>query len=180
MRNFLLTTVGCILLCATAHADTLNQVLAYSYENNLTLLADRTGQKMTDEEVAKAKSGYRPHISADGSIGRAHNSQEFLNAADKQTYNQTPKSVQLSLNQPIFSGLSTVNAVQSAKKQVLAGRHGLQSSEQAVLLQTATVYMDVIRDKAVLELQENQEKVKLFLKNQLKWCPIKERHFFIN
>ena len=82
-----------------------------------------------------------------------------MNSSDKQTYHQTPKSVQLSVNQPIFSGFSTINAVQSAKKQVQAGRNALLSSEQAILLQTASVYMDVIRDKAVLQLQENQEKV---------------------
>lgn len=118
MRQFFLITTCCLLWGGVVQADTLNQVLSYSYENNLTLLADRTGQKITDEDVAKAKSGYRPYLSADGSVGRAHNSQEFLNSADKQTYYQNPKAVQLSLNQPIFSGLSTVNSVLSAKKKV--------------------------------------------------------------
>ena len=136
MGHFRLTTICCTLFVGIAHADTLNQILAYSYENNLSILADREGQKITDEEVSKAKSGYRPSIYADGSIGKTHNSQEFLNSSDKQTYNQTPKSVQLSVNQPIFSGFSTMNAVQSAKKQVQAGRNALLSSEQAILLQT--------------------------------------------
>ncbi len=159
MQKFFFLTVSFMLFSSVSYADTLKQILSYSYENNLTLLADRTAQKITDEEVSKAKSGYRPYISADGSIGKSHNSQEFINTTGKQTYNQTPKSVQLSLNQPIFSGLSTMNSVQAAKKQVQAGRHGLLSSEQVVLLQTAAAYMDVIRDKAVLDLQENQEKV---------------------
>lgn len=159
MHKFLLMVLSCTLLTNIARADNLSQILSYSYENNLTLLADREGQKITDEEVSKAKSGYRPYISADGSIGKSHNSQEFLNTAGKQTYDQTPKSVQLTLNQPVFSGFSTMNAVKAAKKQVQAGRNALLTSEQAILLQTAMVYMDVIRDKAVLELQENQEKV---------------------
>jgi len=159
MHKFLGMAVSCVLFASMAYADNLNQILSYSYENNLTLLADRESQKITDEDVSKAKSGYRPYISADGSIGKSHNSQEFLNTAGKQTYNQTPKSMQLSVNQSIFSGFSTVNAVQSAKKRVQAGRNALLTSEQAILLQTAMVYMDVIRDKAVLELQKNQEKV---------------------
>lgn len=159
MKKILLMATCCILFSNMVLADDLNQVLSYSYENNLTLQANRVAQKATDEEVAKAKSGYRPLISADGSIGRAHNSQEFLNTAGKQTYNQNPTSVQLSLNQPIFSGFSTMNSVKSAKKQVLAGRSSLLNAEQNILLQTVSVYMDVIRDKAVLELQENQERV---------------------
>ena len=159
MRQSFFAAICCVLLSNLAYADTLSQILSYSYENNLTLLADREAQKITDEEVAKAKSGYRPQVSTDFSVGKSHNSQEFLNVADKQTYDQTPKSLQLTVNQPVFSGFSTMNAVRSAKKQVQVGRNTLLTSEQAILLQTVMVYMDVIRDKAVLELQENQEKV---------------------
>ena len=52
MRKFLLVALSCTLWTSVVRADNLNQILAYSYENNLTLLADREGQKITDEEVS--------------------------------------------------------------------------------------------------------------------------------
>lgn len=159
MSRFLFVALFCSLFSYIAYADNLKQILAYSYENNLTLQADREGQKIVDEEVSKAKAGYRPYVSTDASLGKYHTNQELIGSTKKQKYDQIQKNVQLSVNQPIFSGFSTLNAVQSAKKQVQAGRSALLTSEQAILLQTAMAYMDVIRDKAVLELQQNQEKV---------------------
>jgi len=144
-----------------ASAENLQDVLVYSYENNLTISAERAGQRATDEQVAKAKSGYRPTVVAEGSAGRAYNKLDYTNPLmdDGEKYYQNPMSAQVKFVQPIFSGLSTVNSVQAAKNQVKASRHSLMNTEQVVLLDTVAVYMDVIRDKAVLELQENQEKV---------------------
>ncbi len=150
-----------VLFSTTVLAENLQDVLVYSYENNLTISAERAGQRATDENVAKAKSGYRPTVVAEGSVGRSYNKLDYTNPLmdDGEKYYQNPTSAQVKFVQPIFSGLSTVNSVQAAKNQVKAGRHSLVNTEQAVLLDTVAVYMDVIRDKAVLELQEHQEKV---------------------
>ncbi|MBR6411895.1 MAG: TolC family outer membrane protein [Alphaproteobacteria bacterium] len=152
------------ILCGTAHiamADTLPEVMAYTYENSLTLSANRAGLKAIDEKVAQAKSGYRPVVLGEADVARARYKNTYDNAAiaNKQKIYLTPTDVSLSFVQPVFSGLSTVNAVQSAKDTVRAGRSDLLNTEQAVLLDTAAVYMDVIRDEAVLKLQKNQEKV---------------------
>ena len=160
MKKYLLSLLVVFMSCG-GNAKGLEDVLAYSYKNNLTLSAERAGQRATDEEVAKAKSGYRPNVVAEGSVGRAYNKLDYVNPLmnDGEKYYQNPMSAQLKLTQPIFSGLSTVNAVQSAENQVKAGRNALVNAEQMVLLDTVAVYMDVIRDKAVLDLKKNQEKV---------------------
>ena len=153
-----------LISCAVSHiamADTLPEVMAYTYENSLTLSANRAGLKAIDEKVAQAKSGYRPVVLGEADVARARYKNTYDNAAiaNKQKIYLTPTDVSLSFVQPVFSGLSTVNAVQSAKDTVRAGRSDLLNTEQAVLLDTAAVYMDVIRDEAVLKLQKNQEKV---------------------
>lgn len=158
MKRIFAIVLASTMISHVSKAETLSQILAYSYENNLTLSAERTGQKITDEEVSKAKSGYRPDIYATGSIGRSHDEFEY-EGSGKSTYNKNPNSVQLSINQPLFSGFSTYNSVRAAKDQVRAGRKSLLSAEQNVLLETVSVYMNVIRDQAVLDLQTNQEKV---------------------
>ena len=161
MKKFFLSGALLIFISCGVNAETLQDILVYSYENNLMLSAERAGQRAVDEEVAKAKSGYRPTVVAEGTAGRAYNKLDYVNPMmnDGEKYYQNPMSAQVKFVQPIFSGLSTVNTVQAAKNQVKASRHALINTEQAVLLDTVAVYMDVIRDKAVLELQENQEKV---------------------
>ncbi|MDY6407447.1 MAG: TolC family outer membrane protein, partial [Pseudomonadota bacterium] len=153
---FVLGTISC-----TAMADTLSDVMSYTYENSLSLNASRAGLKAIDESVAQAKSGYRPTVAGSADVARAKYKNTYDNAAlaSKQKSYLNPTDISLSFVQPVFSGFSTVNTVQSAKDTVRAGRSDLLNTEQVVLLDTAAVYMDVIRDEAVLKLQKNQEKV---------------------
>lgn len=153
-----------LILCSVsslAFADTLSDVLSYTYENSLSITAERSGLKATDETVAQAKSGYRPTIKADGSAGRTYNKNTYDNSflAMEQKKYLNPTDISLSFVQPVFSGLSTVNSVKAAKSNVRSGRANLQNTEQVVLLDATAVYMDVIRDEAVLALQINNEKV---------------------
>ena len=159
-KSFLVSLLSALISC-TATAESLQDVLVYSYQNNLTLSAERVGQRATDEEVAKAKSGYRPSIFAEGSVARSYNKLDYVNPLmnDGEKFYQNPTSAQIKLVQPVFSGFSTINSVQAAKNQVKANRNTLVNTEQMILLDTVAVYMDVIRDKAVLDLKENQEKV---------------------
>lgn len=151
-----------LMLCSFSHiafAENLNEVLAFTYENNPTIMAERTALKATDEGVAKAKSGYRPLIIAEGSIGHAHNKMEYNGVLGDTMYKQSPTNLGVSVVQPVFSGLSTYQTVRMAKSQVEAGRANLLDTEQMVLLNAIGAYMNVIRDQAVLELQINNEKV---------------------
>ncbi|MBR6729918.1 MAG: TolC family protein [Alphaproteobacteria bacterium] len=165
---------GLVLVLSTistaAFSANLNDVLSYTYENSSTINAERAGLKATDENVAKAKSGYRPSIVGEGSLGRSYIKNEYdaSSSATMQEKYQDPTALSVSFIQPVFSGLSTVNAVKSAKEQVKSARENLVNTEQVVLLDAVSVYMDVLRDRAVLDLQINNEKV---LKNI--WLPIK-------
>ena len=66
-------TVACLLaatvLCMPpARAETLDQALANAYLINPALNAERARLRATDEQVAVAKSGLRPNISASGDV----------------------------------------------------------------------------------------------------------------
>lgn len=144
-----------------ALASNINEVLSYTYENSSTLNAERTGLKATDENVAKAKSGYRPSLIGSGSIGRSYikNKYDSASATPIQEKYQDPTTLSISFIQPVFSGLTTYNSVAAAKEQVKSARENLVNTEQSILLDAAAVYMDVLRDRAVLQLQINNEKV---------------------
>jgi len=59
----------------------------------------------------------------------------------------------------LFRGFRTVNSVRAADSQVLAERERLRNAEQQVLLNAVIAYMDVVRDEAVLRLNQNQVEV---------------------
>jgi outer membrane protein len=144
-------------LSNVAHADSLADAMAAAYQNNPTLLGQRSNLRATDETVAQAISGWRPTIQVQAS--RAYQkspsyiSQITGGAGGAQTL--YPERSNISINQPIFRGFRTYNGVKQANSQVMAGRANLQSVEQQVFLQTVQAYVDVIRDLAVLELDTN-------------------------
>jgi outer membrane protein len=59
------------------------------------------------------------------------------------------------LTQPIFRGFRTKNAVSLAEATVRAGWEALRDTESAVLLDSVTAYVDVVRDLAIQTLREN-------------------------
>jgi outer membrane protein len=75
------------------------------------------------------------------------------------TGTNTVTSVGVTGNQTLFNGLQTANRVRAAESQVSAARETLRVMEESVLLAAATAYMDVSRDTANLEVQQNNVRV---------------------
>jgi outer membrane protein len=63
------------------------------------------------------------------------------------------------IDQNIFDSGKTRNSVSQAESQVLGARATLRNTEQNVLLDAATSYMNVLRDTAILNLNRNNVEV---------------------
>jgi len=158
---FSLSLIGLAFGSLPASAESLQDALALAYQNNPDLEADRAALRATDESVPQAKSGYRPTVQATGSIARTESSggQQQLIDPNYKPQPLTPKNGSISIQQPLFRGFSTMNDIQGAKREVEAGRADLLNAEQTTLLDAATAYMNVVRDEAILRLNDNQVEV---------------------
>ena len=158
-----MSTVILGVFSAPACAESLQEALSRAYLFNPTLKAARAELRATDENVARAKSGFRPTVN-----GEASRTLQNINTSPNLPGNEgnfTSNNYSVTLVQPIFRGFRTINAVQGAQAGVEAGREDLRSAEQAVLLNAVTSYVNVVRDQAVLNLQQNNQRV---LTQQLK------------
>jgi outer membrane protein len=148
-----------------AIADTLDWALVQAYQNNPALNAQRASLRAQDEAVPQALSGYRPRVSATASVGNQYTStlsKTVTPAGPVYTgsiVDLTPHSVGLTGTQTLFNGFQTANRTRQAESQVSAGRATLAVTEQTVLLNAATAYMNLIRDSAILELQRRNVEV---------------------
>lgn len=136
------------------HADNLKEAMMTAYVNNPSLEAARAGQRVTDENVNQALSGWRPTIVGTGSISRQQNvriGSPFANG----TTNTTPKALGVSVTQPVFRSFQTVNGTKEARKNAEAGRALLTNTEQQIFISTVAAYSDVIRDETVLDSTTN-------------------------
>ena len=134
-----------------------------AYLNNPTLLGQRARVRAADEQVPQALSNWRPSINLSGSVSRAitTNTARVFGGKDQI---RTPRGGELQISQSIFRGGRTIAATRKAENTIKAERARLAQTEQSVLLQAATAFLNVFRDEAVLKLNINNEQV---LKSQL-------------
>jgi len=141
-----------------AAAQSMEAALARAYSGNPTLNAQRASVRAVDENVPQALSGYRPRIQASADIGAS-----ILDAhvPGQRDTNQrlAPRGAGVSITQNIFDAGKTRNSVGQSESQVLGARATLRNTEQNVLLDGATSYMNVLRDTAILSLNRNNVEV---------------------
>ena len=154
LRSFLFA--GTILLsgASAAQAQTLEQALSAAYSNNPALLAERAELRATDEGVPQALGRWRPTVELVGSLGLNQTRQNF-GANDVDT---TPRTLTFQVVQNLYEGGGTTARVAVAEAEVKAARARLLGTEQGILLDTVTAYMDVVQNTAVLDLNRQNER----------------------
>ncbi len=150
----------------SAFGETLLSALARAYGGNPDLNQSRASVRVRDEDAPKALSGLRPKASVaasggpqfanikipfGGSGGQASGSSGGFG----RQYTGYPRGATLNVSQTIFDGGRTENSVRQAESGVYAARATLRLTEQAILQNGATAYMNVLRDTAVLALRKS-------------------------
>jgi len=165
VAGILLAGIGLGFGCTGAGADTLEWALVQAYQNNPSLNAQRASLRATDEAVPQALSGYRPKLSVTTSAGYNNYNETSVLALPTgpavTTYGAAFASGSLGANATytLFNGFQTPNRTRQAESQVEAARETLRVTEQQVLLDSATAYMNLLRDQAVFDLDRRNVEV---------------------
>jgi outer membrane protein len=130
----------------------MSSALARAYAGNPDLNQRRAGVRATDENLPRATSGWRPKVSATGQYGYNYFDLNNRNVIRRGT---DPGSFGPTVTQNLFNGNRTLNGVRQAESNIFGARESLRDTEQNVLLNGATAYMNVLRDTAILDLRKN-------------------------
>ena len=142
-------------MAGTASADTLREALVSAYHTNPTLTGQREALRATDATVAIARAAGRPQVSGTVGLNRDLARSGILDVGGKGP----TVSAGVDLSYPLFNGGSVRNNVRAAQTRVEAGRATLRAVEGDVFTLAVSSYMDVIRDRAIVELNQNNVKV---------------------
>ncbi len=145
----------------------MSSALARAYASNPDINQQRAAVRSFDENVPKAKAGWLPKVNATASVGAQYT---YLRAAPTRIDEQhpvrtrpngakyddaTPRSYGVTASETLFDGFRTLNSVRQAESQAFGARETMRNTEQNILLNAATSYMNVLRDTAVVNLRKN-------------------------
>jgi outer membrane protein len=152
--------VACMGL-TPALGDTIEAALVRAYQNNPQLNAQRAIVRSTDENVPQALSGYRPKVAVTATAGYQYTDAQSSAFGSNVDFHgpQATASGGGTVTQTLYNGNQTGNKTRAAESQVSGAREGLRVLEQSVLLSAATIYMDYLRDAAILEVQRSNTRV---------------------
>lgn len=156
-----------LLVAAPARAETMSSALARAYSANPDINQQRAAVRGLDENIPKAKSGWLPRVNATANVGAAYT---YVRAAPTRIDEQhpvrtrpngaayddaTPRGYGITASETLFDGFKTLNSVRQAESQAFGARETMRNTEQNILLNAATSYMNVLRDTAIVNLRKN-------------------------
>ena len=156
-----------LLSAGPSLAESIESALVKAYLGNQDINTQRAAVRVSDEGVPKARAGYFPTVAASADAGLQQSDSIAvggLPGVENSTFTK-PRGYGLTVQETIFNGNRTSNSVKSAESSVLAAREQLRYTEQVVLMSGVQYYMDVMRDMAILGLDNNNVEV---LREQLR------------
>ncbi|MBE1723296.1 secretion protein [Parasaccharibacter sp. TMW2.1882] len=175
--------VGAGLLCQHGHAQTavtnpngnpefvphtLKDALALTYLTNPQLREARAQLRSVDEQMSAAEAGWRPTITANGSLTYYKGSSRYTQQTEIngqtvrlpniQHYNSGGYNTTVSLTQPIYQGGKTVASIHMARNQIFAQRARLIETEQEVLYGAMNAYVRLVANLQLLQVSINNER----------------------
>lgn len=143
-----------LMTAAPVAAETLRDALVKAYETNPTLAAQRASLRATDETVPLARANALPQVQLQSTF-----SENVVLPITAFTAPSRVSQTQASLTFPIYSGGAVKNGVAAAKVRVEGGRATLRGTEADLFTAVVAAYMDVQRDSAVVQLNEQNLRV---------------------
>jgi TolC family type I secretion outer membrane protein len=150
--------VGGLTLTAApenGRAESLEEALVQTYSENPTIRAARARLRGVNERVPQERANWRPDVTVSGSAGRQRLREEqpgFGGGTTTTTDYTNPITAQARIRQPLFRGGRTIAGVDRAENEVRAQRAELTNTQQEVLLRAIEAYLNVWRDRRILQL----------------------------
>lgn len=149
-----------------ARSWTIHECIRYAMENNiqvkrqelLSMVADKTYNQSKLELLPDLNTGLENIYSS----GRSLNLDEYR----WENRNQQQGSMGLRSDVTIFNGLQNLNTIKQKKYNLQSALENLEKAKNDIALNIATAYLQILLDKELLTVTENQYRVTMIQVNK--------------
>ena len=151
------SALAVLFLADRARAESLRESLALAYRTNPVLNAQIANRDGARAGVMRSDARWFPSITASGNYGTSDAESKAGGVTVKD--DRDPWGYDFTLNQNIFAGGGHLAGSRQARANARAAGHGLRQTIQQVLFDAATAYFNVLRDEAIVSLNERNVSV---------------------
>ncbi len=138
-----------------APALTLQQALRRALEANASAATARSQVATSQAQVRQLKTSILPHVDLESAYTR--NSQEVafdVNGFSAVILPRNDWNARLIFTQPIYAGKRELKSLQQLRLGVTNAEVGLRSTEDMVLLATASNYLGIVQGQALVDVEQ--------------------------
>lgn len=155
MRTFVLSTllIGS-LTAGSAQAQSMNEVVKYTVENNPQIGVVSANRKAVEQELRQARGLYLPQVDVVAGVGPEWTSDTTTRALGTEDDSLTRKDARIQLTQRVFSGFQTTHEVDRQKHRVASAANRVYQNAENIGLDSIGAYLDVIRQRQLYALSK--------------------------
>lgn len=146
------------------HADALlQQELGPLLKTHPQITAAKKSLAATRKSIDKARSDYWPTVSVTGDAGPEYISNPTTRSDEQldKEWRRTRNVLGVTLTQNLFNGFATRSTVKTARLSQAVAEITLEATKQNTVFEGITSYIDVLRQKRLIELaRENESNVR--------------------
>ena len=131
--------------------DTINKSFLYSPK----IKAQKALYDSSKENISEVQSNYFPSIDFNASKGfTKDDTKSSISTSNEDRY---PQDISITLEQDLYSGGKITAEIKKAKNQYLIEQENLKLVEQEVILESAKVFLELLEQKKLIEINQIKE-----------------------
>lgn len=153
--------IAILLLPFSLMALSMNEMVQQTLDKNPKMQKEISNYRAISYDLEKAESGWRPNVDLRGDIGYEHNERDFTGTSgglNEPATDLVRTTIGVVATENLFEGFATENDIKEQESRVVSARYQALQSANSLALRSSEVYIEVLRQKAILDLLEENVK----------------------
>jgi adhesin transport system outer membrane protein len=156
-------------LGAPAGAMTLEEAVELAIQTNPQVEAAASNRRAVSQQLRQARSGYLPQLSVSAEAGPTRIEDQATRAGGGDDHEDNLREVyRATVSQTLFDGFETGSRVERQKARLRAAAYGVYDTTELLALDTINQYLEVLRQRRLLEIAEDNVEIHRNILNQVR------------
>ena len=154
-KDVMMNKLLVLLLPFSLLALTMDEMVQETLDKNPNMQKDIGSYRAVSYDLDKAESGWKPNVDIRGDIGYEHTDKSYSDndVLDTET-DMMRTTAGIVATENLFEGFATEADIAEQKSRILSARFNTLQNANALALRASEVYIEVLRQKALLDLFE--------------------------